>query len=68
MPVQACGFYVGLKTVDSDSRRIGLASSAALSAVTRNDLTEAVTRVVKQNNVLNMKHWRWESGVFFRSL
>ena len=37
-PVQACGFYVGLKIVDSDSRRIGRASSAVLSAVTRNDL------------------------------
>ena len=65
--LSSCGFYVELKVVNSDSRRIGRESSAALYAVARNDLTGAVMRVVKHNNVLNMEHWRWETGYFFRS-
>lgn len=54
-----------LRRIKNRELPLGRASSAALSAVTSNDLKEAVMRVVKQNTVLNMEHWRWEIGNFF---
>jgi hypothetical protein len=56
--------YVGLNGVDTDSRHIGMAVSAALSAVTRSSLSAVVMPVVRYNNVSVLKSFYCSANLF----